>query len=69
MIAWRDAPACGWHSVDGRDVFGPLPLAPKSEPSQEVRAAEALLQQAKRREWRNGGSKERWAPIDPWRER
>lgn len=49
----------GWFkTADGRDVFGPLPV----RETNEARAAERLLNEAKRRE-------RYWAPIDPWRER
>jgi hypothetical protein len=51
----------GWKRVGGRDVFGPLPLATsRTMQTAEERAAEALLEKARRKPW---------APIDPWRER
>lgn len=59
MISWNPNAHTGWHTINGRDVFGPLP-APEPEITQEMRAASALLAEARRKE-------KRWAPIDPWR--
>lgn len=63
-----DARAHGWHCVDGRDVYGPMPEHPKRSASMaqqltpEARAARAALVAAKRAE------KTRAIPlIDPWR--
>lgn len=53
-FVWDTRPH-GWTG----NTFGPIERKP--EPAQEELAAAALLKKAK--------SRERWAPIDPWRER